>query len=83
MGKTVDEFDKAVENLYGKSPEEVAKVLGKPNEYSKGGVLNNGDSFDCFGYEGVKDPITGKLSRGTSICFLNDKLVAKRPSHSF
>lgn len=81
LGYTVAEFNGAVEKLYGKSPEEVAKVIGKPAQYSQN--ESGGKPFGCFGYEGVKDPITGKLSRATSICFLDGKLIAQRPSYSF
>ena len=77
MGKTVDEFDKAVENLYGKSPEEVAKVLGKP-EYLD---LNSNNTY--FKYEGVKDPITGLLSSQSTITFTDNKLNAEKPTHGF
>lgn len=81
MGYTVAEFDAAVEKLYGKSPEEVSKVIGKPLQYSQSN--DGGHSFGCFGYEGIKDPITGKLSRATTICFLDGKLKAEKPSYSF
>ncbi len=82
MGYTVPEFDAAVEKLYGKSPEEVVKVIGKPVQFNKS-TMYNGQSFDCFGYEGIKDIATGKLSRGTTICFKDGKLVADKPSYSF
>lgn len=82
MGYTVPEFDAAVEKLYGKSPEEVVKVIGKPVQFHKN-PRDNGQSFDCFGYEGVKDIATGKLSRATTICFLDGKLTAQKPSYSF
>ncbi|MDP3636281.1 MAG: hypothetical protein Q8R51_02745 [Azonexus sp.] len=82
LGYTVTEFDNAIEKLYGKSPEEVAQVIGKPAQFNKS-TLDNGQSFDCFGYEGVKDVATGKLSRATTICFLGGKLAAKKPSYSF
>lgn len=82
LGYTVTEFDNAIEKLYGKSPEEVAQVIGKPAQFSKS-TLNDGQSFDCFGYEGVKDVATGKLSRATTICFMSGKLAAKKPSYSF
>lgn len=82
LGYTVSEFDNAIEKLYGKSPEEVAQVIGKPAQFNKS-TLDNGQSFDCFGYEGVKDVATGKLSRATTICFLGGKLAAKKPSYSF
>jgi hypothetical protein len=82
MGYTVSEFDNAVEKLYGKSPEEVAQVIGKPAQFDKS-TLNGGESFECFGYEGVKDVATGKLSRGTTICFKGGKLQAQKPSYSF
>lgn len=82
MGYTVPEFDAAVEKLHGKSPEEVVNVIGKPIQFNKS-TMYNGQSFDCFGYEGVKDIATGKLSRATTICFKDGKLVADKPSYSF
>ena len=82
MGMTTDEFDKTVEQLYGKSSQEVTRVLGKPNEYSTG-PLNDGGTMSCFGYEGVKDSATGILSRGSGVCFKNNMLMAQKPSHSF
>jgi len=81
MGYTVPEFESAVEKLYGKSKDDVIKVFGQPKTFSQN--ESNGKPFDCFSYEGVKSELNGKLSRATTICFLDGKLLAQKPAHSF
>ena len=80
MGLTVAEFDAKVEELKGKSPADVDKVLGKPPHSSTGGK-----TILCYEYEGVKDPSSGKLSIQSSFCFNNGVLAGNgaEPSHQF
>ena len=81
MGYTVSDFESAVEKLHGKSKDDVIKVFGQPKNFSQN--ESNGKPFDCFSYEGVQSTINGKLSRATTICFLDGKLLAQKPAHSF
>jgi len=81
LGFTIQEFDQSLEKLYGKSPEEVIKVFGKPVKYSRSEDL--GKLFECFTYDGVKDPATGKLSTATTFCFLEGRLKAEKALYSF
>lgn len=81
MGYTVTEFESAVEKLHGKSKDEVIKSIGEPKHITMNET--DGKPFDCFTYEGVKSTVNGKLSRGSTICFLDGKLTNQKPSHSF
>ena len=76
-GYTTAEFEEKLEKLYGQSPEEVVKVFGKPK------IVHKGDTVTCFVYEGTKDIVIQKLSRVTSVCFNNEKLIAQKPSYTF
>ena len=78
---SVDEFKKIVVELDGKSPEEVAKVIGLPKSRVTGALDG---TVEVWAIEGIKDPLTGKTNGISTVMFKSGKFDGKQiPSFAF
>ncbi len=66
-----EEFRAAV---MGKTPEQILKLLGRPDQTSE----DTGSGSEWVYYDRRRDPLTGKLDELTFITFLNGRVIEVR-----